>query len=111
MTANEIPRTISQFVEKDNPYQCILIDGPWGIGKSFQINKALKDIPYSTTVSLFGAKSVDEVLLKLTVQICDNSKTNTEYERKIKKLPCVHCLNYQRCWEKRMLVLFLLLVN
>lgn len=85
MTANEIPRTISQFVEKDNPYQCILIDGPWGIGKSFQINKALKDIPYSTTVSLFGAKSVDEVLLKLTVQICDNSKTNTEYERKIKK--------------------------
>lgn len=85
MIASEIPRTITQFVEKDNPYQCILIDGPWGIGKSFQIDKALKAIPYSATTSLFGAKSVDEVLLQLAVQICDNSKTNTDCERKIKK--------------------------
>ena len=85
MTASEIPRTITQFVEKDNPYQCILIDGPWGIGKSFQIDKALNTIPYSATTSLFGAKSVDEVLLQLAVQICDNSKANTDFERKIKK--------------------------
>ena len=45
----------------------------------------MKNIPYSATTSLFGAKSVDEVLLQLAVQICDNSKANTDCERKIKR--------------------------
>ena len=88
MTASQIPDTLKQFIDKGNPYHCVLIDGPWGIGKSYQISKTLKDIHTSADVSLFGANSLDEVLLQLAIQICDDSKSgeNQKKENQKKKI-------------------------
>lgn len=85
MISSQIPKTLTQFMDKENPYHCILIDGPWGIGKSYQINKAIKDIHPSAVVSLFGANSLDEVLLQLAIQICDGSKSGENHNKNIKK--------------------------
>ena len=52
MIASEIPSVIESFIKEENPYHCILIDGAWGIGKSFQIDKALKEIPYLELLQL-----------------------------------------------------------
>ncbi len=87
MIASEIPKTLIQFVDKENPYHCILIDGSWGIGKSYQINKALKKIHPSAMVSLFGANSIDEVLLQLAIQICDGAKASENHKVKNKNVP------------------------
>ena len=83
MIASDIPKTLTQFVEKDNPYQCILIDGSWGIGKTFQIDQTLQRIPRSATVSLFGAKSIDEMFLQLVVQICDRFQIKGKSFKKV----------------------------
>ena len=36
-------------------YKCILVDGAWGIGKSYMVKKALEDMKDRTCfISLFG---------------------------------------------------------
>lgn len=43
------------------PYDCILIDGTWGIGKTCAINDALKENSNVCYVSLFGMKDVQQI--------------------------------------------------
>ena len=60
-------------------YKAILIDGRWGIGKTFQVKKYTKDyenrkkteldLPNVYYVSIFGFKSIDEIHTKLYNQI------------------------------------------
>ena len=38
MRADKIPDIIHQLNNINSPYQCVMISGEWGIGKSFQIN-------------------------------------------------------------------------
>lgn len=86
MIASEIPNVIESFVKKENPYHCILIDGSWGIGKSFQIDKALKKIPRSIDISLFGITTVDEILTQITLRVCTDTKKSIAIARKIPKI-------------------------
>jgi len=37
MRASNIREIIDCFVRKESPYQCILIDGKWGIGKTYEM--------------------------------------------------------------------------
>ena len=35
-------------------YDCILFDGPWGIGKTYAIDKALEEQENVCSISMFG---------------------------------------------------------
>lgn len=89
MIASEIPNVIDSFVKKENPYHCILIDGSWGIGKSFQIDKALEKIPRSISISLFGITSVEELMTQLAVKICSGTGKSSTIAGQISKLPTI----------------------
>lgn len=89
MIASEIPNIIRAFSKNETPYRCILIDGAWGIGKSFQIDKALKGNPCSISISLFGITTVDEIMTQLAVKICSGTEKNANIVGKISKLPTI----------------------
>lgn len=89
MISSEIPNIVKSFAKKENPYRCILIDGAWGIGKSFQIDKALKGIPCSISISLFGITTVDEIMTQLAVKICSGTGKCTTVVGQISKLPTI----------------------
>ena len=44
MRVDEIQDIIKKYEEL--PYECIMIDGPWGVGKSYAISKALEEKKY-----------------------------------------------------------------
>lgn len=87
MIASEIPNIIRSFAKKENPYRCILIDGSWGIGKSFQLNKTLEEIPCSISISLFGITTVDEIMTQLAVKICSGSGKSATFFSRASKFP------------------------
>ena len=46
-------------------YKCILVDGTWGIGKSYMVRKALEDMKDRTCfISLFGMDDVQKYTTK-----------------------------------------------
>ena len=62
MNINHISEIIKSFIE-DSSFKSILIDGPWGCGKTHIINETIKankklKIYY---LSLFGLESIDEI--------------------------------------------------
>lgn len=47
-------------------YKCILVDGAWGIGKSYMVRKALEDMKDRTCfISLLGMDDVQKYTMKL----------------------------------------------
>lgn len=51
-------------------YKCILVDGAWGIGKSYVVEKALEDKKDRTCmVSLFGMEDVQEIYHEILYQL------------------------------------------
>ena len=50
----------------ESQYRSILIDGPWGCGKTYEINKLMKKIDKKCIyISLFGLESIDEINTEL----------------------------------------------
>lgn len=55
MNADYVEKIIRNIDEEFYTYKCILVDGTWGIGKSYMVRKALEDKKDRTCfVSLFG---------------------------------------------------------
>ena len=55
MNADYVENIIRNIDEKSYTYKCILVDGTWGIGKSYMVRKALEDKKDKAFyVSLFG---------------------------------------------------------
>lgn len=52
--------SIANTIE-DMPYKCILIDGPWGIGKTYELERAFRGNNYSCKISLFGLKDSQSI--------------------------------------------------
>lgn len=51
-------------------YKCILVDGAWGIGKSYVVKKALEDKKDRTCmVSLFGMEDVQQIYHEILYQL------------------------------------------
>lgn len=69
MKASEIPALIKQFGRRGSPYRCMLLDGAWGIGKSYQTNKVISERSGTIRISLFGVMNTDEAMSKLCVEI------------------------------------------
>ena len=60
MNADYIENIIRNI--EDQSYRCILIDGAWGIGKSYMVEKALEDLKGRTCfVSLFGMDNAQQI--------------------------------------------------
>lgn len=59
MTVDELEERLKN--ESPNVYKCVLINGDWGIGKTYFLkNKFLKDKEY-IYISLFGANSIEAI--------------------------------------------------
>ena len=55
---------------ENQSYRCILIDGVWGIGKSYVVEKALEDKKDRTCmVSLFGMDNVQQIYHEILYQL------------------------------------------
>lgn len=69
MRASEISTIVDCLVKKSSPYRCILIDGKWGIGKTFEVKQAIESIPGTIYVSLFGIKDSQQMYQDILVQM------------------------------------------
>ena len=67
MTADYIKEIIKKYDKM--PYDCILIDGTWGIGKTYAIKDALKERKNVCFVSLFGMKDVQQIFHETFYQL------------------------------------------
>lgn len=79
MNADYVEKIIRNIDEEFYTYKCILVDGTWGIGKSYMVRKALEDKKDRTCfVSLFGIDDVQqiyhEVLFQLLLRAADGGK-------------------------------------
>lgn len=75
MKANDIQK----LVKNTSPYETIMIDGDWGVGKSYEIKKALIDNTNSCILSLFGINSCKEMFSSLFLRLGLNSKISEFY--------------------------------
>ena len=78
MNADYVEKIIRNIDEEFYTYKCILVDGTWGIGKSYMVRKALEDKKDRTCfVSLFGMDNVQqiyhEILFQLLLRSADDS--------------------------------------
>lgn len=61
MNSKKIKEILNTFVN-DTDYKSILIDGPWGCGKTFEITEFIKNSKAKIYyLSLFGLESIDEI--------------------------------------------------
>lgn len=67
MKADYIKEIIKKYDKM--PYDCILIDGTWGIGKTYAIKDALKERKNVCFVSLFGMKDVQQIFHETFYQL------------------------------------------
>lgn len=74
MKANDIQK----LVKNTSPYETIMIDGYWGVGKSYEIKKALIDNTNSCILSLFGINSCKEMFSSLFLRLGLNNKIAEE---------------------------------
>lgn len=67
MKSNDIPNILEKFYTSNQ--RTILIDGPWGSGKTYQVKEFLKNNKNNKNktyyISLFGKKTVDEINTEL----------------------------------------------
>ena len=79
MNADYVEKIIRNIDEEFYTYKCILVDGTWGIGKSYMVRKALEDKKDRTCfVSLFVMDNVQqiyhEILFQLLLRSADGGK-------------------------------------
>lgn len=79
MNADYVEKIIRNIDEEFYTYKCILVDGTWGIGKSYMVRKALEDKKDRTCfVSLFGIDDVQQIyheaLFQLLLRAADGGK-------------------------------------
>ncbi|RDL47341.1 hypothetical protein BLJAPNOD_06181 [Ensifer sp. M14] len=60
---------LSYYSTLQKPCYAVLVTGPWGTGKTYQVNRALADHYY---VSLYGLKSTDEIISAVYAEMFPN---------------------------------------
>lgn len=53
------------------PYQTILVDGPWGVGKSYEVSRALGGKEHVYCISVFGMHGSQDIYDELLAEIKD----------------------------------------
>lgn len=72
MKANYIKNIIQSYDK--SPYECILIDGPWGVGKSYAVKEILDDNNNACHISMFGIKDAQEIYHEVFFQLAIKDK-------------------------------------
>jgi len=67
MNARNIREVVSSF--NNAPYDCILINGKWGIGKTYEILEGKKHHKHCKIISLFGLRDSSELFKRLFWQL------------------------------------------
>ena len=67
MRADYIKGIIKKYDEM--PYDCILINGTWGIGKTYVVKEALKENDDICYISLFGMRDVQQIFHETFYQL------------------------------------------
>lgn len=70
----------------ESPYRCILIDGRWGIGKTYEIDEGRKSLGNSVKVSLFGISSSEQLYQSLLWKLIDEKDYMRKGFEAIKKI-------------------------
>lgn len=60
------------------PYKCIIFDGPWGVGKTHAIKKALSTNDNVCNISMFGIKDAQEIYHEAFFQLVMKDKKNVK---------------------------------
>lgn len=70
MLTTELCDYLKDFNNESNKIRSLLIDGPWGCGKTYNVFKYLETYkPNYVYVSLFGLNSLNEVIIRLSEKI------------------------------------------
>ncbi|AJA44492.1 KAP-like P-loop domain-containing protein [Frischella perrara] len=70
LSNQEVIKNLNYYLSlSESPDYAVLINGPWGSGKTFFIKKFLKDIDNCIYISLYGISSIDEI----NTRICKES--------------------------------------
>lgn len=71
MKANEVYQLVKNIHK--SPYKNIMIDGCWGVGKSYEIQRALEENSQSCILSIFGINNCKEIFSSLIFKLeCKN---------------------------------------
>lgn len=80
MKISQIKDVLVSFLQNKSNDAAILIDGPWGCGKTFAINNIIKDLEEQerkiiTYVSLFGIKNIEEITSQISTKLSNGVKS------------------------------------
>lgn len=92
MKANEIENYLKRFLEESSPYRCILINGSWGIGKTYEIKKVMETIDKKVYISLFGMQNLESLYSELVFQSIGLNRT-CKFVQAIKQLDLPYGIN------------------
>ena len=87
----QVVREIKHFLKHDT-WKIILLSGPWGAGKTFLINKHFSSNDGCIYISLYGAKSLDELRSRIAAAwVIETANTTNKFSR-IKKF-WMYCIS------------------
>ena len=70
--------------EKTKRYKAILIDGEWGIGKTYEVDKCVReDGAKRIYISLFGIESPSSIYKSLLWQLCSKDEKRIKFLKKL----------------------------
>ncbi len=90
MKSTDLPTLLNDFFNSGH-CQCVLIDGPWGSGKTFQVVKyrAMDENKNKMFyISLFGLESIDEINTAIYYSLHKNVKRITMVSKALAAVDC-----------------------
>lgn len=85
MESKSILEILKNF-EKDNTYKKILINGRWGIGKSFYTNQYIESKNNAIYISLFGKDNIELIQEEIAKELFKKANSKLKFWKKGKEL-------------------------
>ena len=85
MESKSILEILKNF-EKDNTYKKILINGRWGIGKSFYTNQYIEGKNNAIYISLFGKENIEVIQEEIAKELFKKANSKKKFWKKGKEL-------------------------
>lgn len=86
MNAKDLKKTIDGIIKDSSSKVCILVDGKWGIGKTYAMEELLNNYSAYEYISIFGKNSVEQVEKDLMSRLIIGQMHNFQGGEKIIKI-------------------------